>query len=395
MNSLKRWSIATALFVISNNAIAQQDSIQVTGTLQNLADNKVFISFRDKDGANKRFIAIAKDDIFSIKIPAQNIPVAARLDVSLNRSLSATIDGKMIGNPAPPLDLFIYKEPITITGDAWMVQFASIVGDQENNSLEDLKKTTRSDEIRNYFIYKNLFEAKYHQKALIGDEEKLREEVNLIFKRNMQRQKEFVNKNSNTFASVFLLARMQNLYTAQDYTDAWNIISKKYKTHPAAKPIQDYVNKVAITLAGTPAKTFEREDKDGNNIRLEDYKNRVVLLDFWGSWCGPCRASHPHLKELYNKYKNDGFEIIAIAHERGKTLDEPKSTWLKAIDEDKINWVHILNMDGIEQQNIIKDYGVDSFPTKILIDKDGKILLRISASATNDINNALKKIYGH
>ncbi|WAC42663.1 TlpA family protein disulfide reductase [Pedobacter sp. SL55] len=116
---------------------------------------------------------------------------------------------------------------------------------------------------------------------------------------------------------------------------------------------------------------------------------------FWGSWCGPCRASHPHLKELYSKYKADGFEIIAIAQETAKNLDDARAAWLKAIEEDQINWVHILNRDGVEQQNILKDYGVNSFPTKILVDKDGKIILRISASATDDIDKALEKIYGH
>jgi len=130
-------------------------------------------------------------------------------------------------------------------------------------------------------------------------------------------------------------------------------------------------------------------------VRLSAYKGRTILLDFWGSWCGPCRASHPHLKELYKKYKDKGFEIIAIAQERGKTLHESKNSWLKAIADDDINWVHILNQDGVEKQDLVKSYRVNAFPTKILVDTEGKIILRITASATDDIDKALEKVYGY
>ena len=147
-------------------------------------------------------------------------------------------------------------------------------------------------------------------------------------------------------------------------------------------------------MAGTPVFAFERLDKDGHKVSPELLKGKTYLLDFWGSWCGPCRASHPHLKTLYSKYKDKGFEIVAIAQERGKTLDDCKATWLKAIQEDQINWVHLLNQDGIEKQNLVSTYHVNAFPTKILIGADGKIILRITASATDDIDQALKRIYG-
>jgi thioredoxin-related protein len=100
------------------------------------------------------------------------------------------------------------------------------------------------------------------------------------------------------------------------------------------------------------------------------------------------------LKELYAKYKSKGFEIIAIARETAKTPEEQREKWLAAIQKDGINWVHILNNEDKATQDLVKEYRVTAFPTKIMLDKDGKILLRITASATDDIDVMLEKYLG-
>lgn len=384
-----------SILLITIAATAQQDSIVVSGTLKNLDGHKVIISFKDEQGASKSFNAVANNDAFSMKVPAQTMPVNARLDVGINRTMTFKQGEQTFANPAPALDLFVFNKDIKIKGDALLVQFAAISGDEENNYLESYNKSVRDNEIKSYENYKSLLQAHYNQATLTRPEKEIQEENRLLNQHTQQKKKEFIVKNPGALASLFFLGRLASYYTADDYAAAFNNLSDKYKEHPLAIPVKKAIQQTRATAAGTAAKLFERKDKDGNIVRLQDYKGKTVLVDFWGSWCGPCRASHPHLKELYKKYKADGFEIIAIAQERGKTIEESREAWLKAIEKDGINWVHILNADGIEKQDIVKDYAVNSFPTKILVDKEGKVLLRISASATDDIDKALEKIYGH
>ncbi len=386
--------LSIVMLFLLPKSYGQTDSITISGKLKGLENRGVYIAFSDDDGKTKSYKATSVHDEFSFKVPKLKSPATARFDVSIPRGLSATVDGRTVGNPAPTLDLFVYNKDIKINGDALLVQLAMVTGDDENNVFNVYKQQIKADEHLNYETTVALFNANYNNKPLIGDANKLQEEAAIARKRVYQLQKDFVQTHPDAFASVFLMSRLQNLYNANDYTKVWNSLSPTYKNHIAAKGIRAYIEKISSTLSGAAAVAFERKDKNGKLINLGAYKGKTVLLDFWGSWCGPCRASHPHLKTLYDKYKGKGFEIIAIAQEREKTLEGSKASWLKAIADDKINWVHILNQDGIEKQDIVKSYQVNAFPTKILVDKDGKIILRVTASATDDIDKELKKIYG-
>lgn len=108
---------------------------------------------------------------------------------------------------------------------------------------------------------------------------------------------------------------------------------------------------------------------DGVEIKLSEVieKNKYTLLEMWASWCGPCRGEFPHLKEAYEKYKEQGFEIYAIS------LDEKKDRWLKALEEEKVPWINVVDHDGFKSKVAI-DYGVMGIPSSFLISSDGIII---------------------
>lgn len=377
--------LATLLLFFLPKGQCQKDSIQISGQLKGLGNNSVWISFADGAGLSRSYKANALNDAFTLKVPGMQTPALARFDVSISKT-------GMGSNPSPKLDLFVFDQDIKISGDAQLVQFAQVSGDEENNTLAVYKQLVKKGEMRNYEIMQQLFSEGNTPSA--ANAEALKAEATAINRAMVNVKRDFVKDHPNSFAAVFLLTRMENLYTAGDFISTWKSLSPKYKNHPIAEKIKAYIKTVSATADGSDAVSFSRTAQDGRLINLADFKGKTVLLDFWGSWCGPCRASNPHLKKLYEKYKASGFEIIAIAQEQKKLLEEARAAWLKAIEEDGLTYINILNNDGIEKQNLVKDYNIIAFPTKILISKEGKILLRITSSATDDIDRALEKIYG-
>ncbi|MES2893296.1 MAG: TlpA disulfide reductase family protein [Bacteroidota bacterium] len=102
-------------------------------------------------------------------------------------------------------------------------------------------------------------------------------------------------------------------------------------------------------------------------VSLSSYQGKIVLLDFWASWCGPCRAANPGVVKLYNKYKAQGFEVFGVA------LDAKKSEWMRAIKHDKINYTQVIDKGGWNSK-VAELFGVNQIPTSFLLDKTGKII---------------------
>jgi thiol-disulfide isomerase/thioredoxin/acylphosphatase len=152
---------------------------------------------------------------------------------------------------------------------------------------------------------------------------------------------------------------------------------------------------------GSIAHGFTKKDINGQDLSLSDFKGKYVLVDFWASWCVPCRKGNPHLLSLYSKYKDKGFEIIGVSDD-----DSNHEAWKKAVAKDGIGvWKHVLRgldmkkkMAGEENTNDLSDYyGIHSLPTKILINPEGVIVGRYGGGGENDeaMDKKLKEVFGN
>ena len=142
-----------------------------------------------------------------------------------------------------------------------------------------------------------------------------------------------------------------------------------------------------LNARGMDAINFTAEDISGNKVELFAYKDKVVVLDFWATWCGPCRREIPNLIDLNKTFKNDPFEIISIALERNAYADEAAKRFVK---DQKMNWTHIIN--GRVGSEIANKYGIRYIPSVFVI-KNGKILAAglHGDSLKNKIKQLLKK----
>ena len=129
------------------------------------------------------------------------------------------------------------------------------------------------------------------------------------------------------------------------------------------------------TAIGAQAPNFKINDSHGNPFELSNLKGSYVLLDFWASWCVPCRRENPLIVDLYKKYHPMGLEIVGISLDDTTKSIDAKADWLKAINQDGLEWKQVSQLKGFES-SVCSDYGITSIPSTFLLDENGTIIAR-------------------
>jgi thiol-disulfide isomerase/thioredoxin len=304
-----------------------------------------------------------------------------------------------------------YLEPsiINVKIDFDNLNKITIKGSKTNDEFYVLQNTEEKDKIHSKIdslrelgsifsakmdaINDNFLKIQY-QNTLDSLNKELDQLVDQNIKINMQSELEFIKKNPNSFIVPDLLDHM---LTNEDENIPFDTIKKLYnkldqevKKSYGGKEIAEKLIYFQNSRIGSPAPDFKVNDLNGKFLQLSSFKNnKYVLLDFWASWCGPCRDDFPLLKDMYFKYKDKGFEIISISR------DEKLDLWKNAIQKENIEkWKHFSIK---KNRSTIEDtYAVIAIPVKILIDKDGNIIGRWIGSSTENkiaIENLITEIF--
>lgn len=171
--------------------------------------------------------------------------------------------------------------------------------------------------------------------------------------------------------SVFGLIALSEVTNARkDVTEIapiFEALSEKYRTSKKGKEVDQRIKSVKLTAPGAEAPNFTMKGVDGKPVSLTDLRGKTVLLEFWASWCGPCRGENPNLKKQYELYKAKGFEILGVS------LDSDQKKWEDAIAKDGIPWIHVSDLKGWGNEAGIL-YGVSGVPAGFLIGPDGKVI---------------------
>ena len=224
--------------------------------------------------------------------------------------------------------------------------------------------------------------------------EELNKEMSAAYYQFQSQQQSFVAQNQNSAALFPVLSGIDINQDFASYESIINQLKIGFGNSPTiinAVTQFEAVNQQRFAndplAPGKPAPDFEEAMADGTTMKLSDLRGKVVLLDFWASWCGPCRRENPNVVALYEQYKDEGFTVMSVS------LDKSKDSWLAAIEKDNLTWPYHVSDLQHWNSKVPKLYGVRGIPFTVLIDKDGNIIR--TKLRGEELHQELKVIFGH
>lgn len=291
-----------------------------------------------------------------------------------------------------------FNDSITIYGDAKdLLTYSNIKGSPDSELMSEF--------LREYRSFKSVEDS---LRAAVMADRTQQTAVNTYFSPIAQQfyayRNNFISTNIQSPAIIAALNAIDQEKEWEMYKQVVTILNQTFGDSPTVRNVAQYVlqkeaqvqqqkmdqeQKTLLFAPGTLVKNIAMPDTAGTIINLSDLKGKVVLIDFWASWCGPCRRENPNVVKAYEKYNKDGFEVFSVS------LDKPgtRERWIAAIKKDGLLWpYHVSELNGFNC-DAVKDYMVNSIPFTVLIDAEGKVIATNLRGA--ELEAQLKQIYGH
>ena len=267
------------------------------------------------------------------------------------------------------LPFFIENSVISIEGKADSLLSAKISGSKVQSEFQVLQDKISVLDKQGNELYKQFKEQEQSGNKAKADS--LMAKADAVFESINDIQEEYIKTNPASYVSPYILSRIYYNMEVDVLDGFLSGLDSKLDSVPSVVSLKERVAKLKTVAVGQNAPDFLLNDVNGKPVKLSDIysKNEYTLVDFWASWCGPCRHENPNVVAVFNDYKAKGFGVLGVS------LDNDKDKWLKAIADDKLIWPHVSDLKGWKNE-AARLYVVNSIPTNVLVDKTGKIIGR-------------------
>ncbi|CAL1520090.1 TlpA disulfide reductase family protein [Chitinophaga sp. MM2321] len=180
----------------------------------------------------------------------------------------------------------------------------------------------------------------------------------------------FIKEHPKSIASIWLMMNeLRSRVEPEEFQRLFASLDKSVQESPYGESVTAYIKSLKANAVDIPADDFSQHNEKGEPVKLSSFRGKYVLVDFWASWCGPCRQENPNVVKAYNKFKDKNFTILGVS------LDNDRDRWLRAVKQDGLAWTQVSDLQGWGNEVAVQ-YGIQSIPANLLIDPDGKIIAR-------------------
>lgn len=324
---------------------------RIVGEADGVQDGMAYLTVRSGDQTDTLSSAVIRDGRFEFSGECPEVTPAL---LTLGRH---SVGGIM---------LFLENRRYRINIDPERIDRSEVSGGGEAQRIADgyrlcaVENSMKVDDIRDEFMSLRPGDSRFHELAAYVDS----------LQQDQERQRaEYLQKHADSYLAMEILAADAPRRTAQGLREAYERFSPVYRQGLSGEYVAMWIERLEKNALGKVAPDAVIADPQGNDFTVHSVKGSVKLIEFWASWCAPCRKMIPELKQLYGKYHEQGFEILSIS------LDDDRENWLRALEVEQMSWPQGSDLLGFGKEvPLVKAFGIFGIPHSVLVDGENRIL---------------------